>query len=55
MEYKITIDELYHNAIRAFASEWEKTAEEVVEVAFERGIVLLAREYLAELGGDANL
>ena len=56
MEYKIIADELYEKVVKTLASERLKTKEEIVKAAFERGLVILAREHIEELdGGDANL
>ena len=55
MEYKIMVDELYEKVISTLASENLKEKEEIVRAAFERGLVILAREHINELGGDANL
>lgn len=55
MKQEIVIDELYEKVIKTLASEWLKTEEQIIQAAFERGLVLLAREHLEELGGDANL
>lgn len=56
MEYKIIVDELYEKVVATLASERLKEKEDIVKAAFERGLVLLAREHIEELdGGDANL
>lgn len=56
MKQEIVIDELYEKVIKTLASERLKTKEEIVKAAFERGLVILAREHIEELdGGDANL
>ena len=55
MEYKIIADELYEKVVATLASERLKEKEDIVKAAFERGLVLMAREHLEELGGDANL